>query len=166
MTELSDRFALPLLSAGQAQKELYHNESLALLDLLAHTAVVDHGIDTPPSMPSPGQCWIVGSAPTGAWAGHDGALAGWTGGGWRFIAARAGMTAWDIANGYWLHHDGSDWVEGVLPASSLNVGGVQVVGGQIGAIANPAGGSFIDAEARAAVTLILNALRTHGLIAT
>lgn len=166
MTDLSDRFALPLLSAGQAQKELYHNEALAVIDLLAQTAVEDHGIDTPPATPSPGQCWIVGPSPSGAWAGHAGALAGWTSGGWRFVSARAGMAAWDMAGGYWLHHDGSGWVAGDVAATSLYIGGLQVVGTQTGAIADPAGGSVVDAEARVAIDLVLTALRTHGLITT
>lgn len=166
MAELSDRLSLPLLSAGQAQKELYHNEALAILDLLGHAAVEDHGINTPPSTPSVGQCWVVGASPTGVWADHADAIAGWTSGGWRFIAPRAGMIVWDIGAGYWLHHDGSNWVIGALTASSLEIGGVQVVGSQSAAIPDPTGGSFIDAEARAAITLILNALRTHGMIAS
>jgi hypothetical protein len=165
MTELSDRFALPLLSAGQAQKELYHNEAIAAVDLLAHAAVEGHGLDTPPATPSPGQCWIVGPSPTGAWESHAASLAGWTSGGWRFVPARSGMAVWDISAGYWLHHDGSDWVAGDLPATRVRIGGVQVVGGQNAAIANPTGGSVIDIEARAAIVLMLNALRTHGLIA-
>ena len=166
MAELSDRLALPLLSAGQAQKELYHNEALATLDLLGHAAVEDHGINTPPSTPSAGQCWIVGTSPTGAWAGHANALAGWTGGGWRFVTPRAGMVVWDIGAGYSLHHDGSGWVNGALSVSSLNIGGIQVVGNQSAAIPAPTGGSVVDVEARAAMAMILDALRTHGLIAT
>jgi len=166
MTELSDRFALPLLSAGQAQKELYHNEALAALDLLVHTAVEEHGLDTPPSAPAAGQCWIVGPSPTGAWTGHVGALAGWTGGGWRFVAPRAGMVVWDAGSGYPLHHDGSGWVDGTLVASSLKIGGVQVVGSQQTAIPDPTGGGVVDGEARTAIGLILDVLRMHGLIDT
>lgn len=165
MPELSDRFALPLLNAGQAQKEIYHNEALAVLDLLAHAAVEDHDLDTPPSSPAPGQCWIVGASPTGAWAGQAGNMAGWTSGGWRFIESRAGMTVWDSGNGHWLHHDGSDWRAGVIAASAIEIGGVQVVGSQQGAIADPAGGSVIDTQARDTLTLVLSALRMHGLIA-
>jgi hypothetical protein len=165
MPEWSDRLALPLLSAGQAQKELYHNEALAVLDLLAHAAVEAHGLDTPPATPLVGQCWIVGSSPTGAWTGRAGALAGWTSGGWRFVPPRAGMAVWDVSDGYWLHHDGSDWVNGALTATRLNIAGIQVIGSQLAAIPDPTGGSEIDGEARATLVLVLNALRTHGLIA-
>lgn len=166
MVEYSDRFALPLLSAGQAQKELYHNEAIAALDLLGHASVISSGLSSPPSTPTLGQCWIVGASPTGAWSGHAHALAGWTGGGWRFVAPRAGMIVWDEANGYWIHHDGSGWVSGVLTASSLKIGGVQIVGNQIAAIADPTGGAVIDSEARTAIGFVLEALRAHGLIST
>src|SRR3546814_12942418 len=37
----------------------------------------------PPQTPAPGECWIVGDAPSGDWAGWAGALACWTHGGWR-----------------------------------------------------------------------------------
>lgn len=165
MTEQSDRYALPLLNAGQAQKELYHNEALAMLDMLTHATVEGHDIDTPPSAPSPGQCWIVGNTPSGAWTGHAGTLAGWTSGGWRFVPARAGMVAWDTGDGYWLHHDGSAWIAGAVPATSLTIGGLQVIGSRQGAIPDPTGGSLVDVEARSATASILAALRAHGLIA-
>lgn len=164
MPELSDRFALPLLNAGQAQKELHHNEALAILDVLTHASVEDHGIDTPPATPAVGQCWILGASPSGVWAGQAGTLAAWTSGGWRFIPPHIGMRVWDAGNGYWLHYDGSGWVAGVLTATAVEIGGVQVVGDQTGSISDPVGGSVEDAEARTAIGLILTALRTHGLI--
>jgi hypothetical protein len=51
-------------------------------------------------------------------------------------------------------------------AAGLVVDGNQVVAGQQAAIANPAGGVTIDLQSRAAINLILDALRAHGLIAT
>lgn len=51
-------------------------------------------------------------------------------------------------------------------ADFFKVDGTKVVGNQGAAIANPAGGATIDAEARTAIGLILAALRTHGLITT
>lgn len=87
------RFALPVLHIGQADKEQTHNEALALIDLAMGAVVEDVGVDVPPGDPQPGQCWIVGDAPSGAWAGNARAIAGWTAGGWRFVAARAGLSA-------------------------------------------------------------------------
>lgn len=143
------RWALPLLDAGQAQKEMRVNEALARLDLLAQASVVAVGVNTPPASPGEGQCWIVGTAPTGVWAGQGAALAGWTGGGWRFAAAREGMGVWSAADGAWAVRAGGQWRVGAVTA-----------------ISEPVGGTTVDVEARAALTQVLAALRGHGLIAS
>jgi hypothetical protein len=83
MGETSARLGLPFLAVGQAQKELTHNEALALIDLALHAGVEAVGTNVPPAAPVEGQAWIVGSAPSGAWTGRSQALAGWTPGGWR-----------------------------------------------------------------------------------
>jgi hypothetical protein len=44
------------------------------------------------------------------------------------------------------------------------IDGQQVVGSRAAAIASPADGATIDAEARAAIDRILASLRQHGLI--
>lgn len=165
MTEITPRLALPLLVPGQAQKEMFHNEALAALDLVVQASVAAIGINDPPATPALGACWIVGTAPTGAWAGQAGALAGWTAGGWRFVAASEGMAVWDQASGQVARRVGGAWLDGAVTASRIVVGGVQVVGAQRPAIAGPAVGSVIDAEARAAISSMLAALRAHGLIA-
>jgi hypothetical protein len=165
MTDTSARFALPLLQPGQAQKEMVHNEALVLVDAALHPVAQTVGDDAPPPAPEPGQCWIVGDAPTGDWAGEAGRIAAWTGGGWRFVVPTPGMTVWLIDAAVWALYDGSTWRAGTLPATALHIAGEQVVGARQGAIAEPAGGSAVDAEARAAVNAILAALRGHGLIA-
>ena len=58
------------------------------------------------------------------------------------------------------------WEIGSVRASSVLVGGQQVVGARGAAISSPTGGTIIDAEGRAAISSILTALRQHGLIAT
>ncbi|MBR0553901.1 DUF2793 domain-containing protein [Stakelama marina] len=161
----TDRLALPMLRAGKAQKEVSHNEALTLLDMLVQASVEAVGVDDPPASPQPGQCWIVGAAPNGAWAAHAGALACWTPGGWRFAAGRAGMRCWSLADGFAVRFDGDGWIAGDLAAARVVIGGNQVVGQQRPAIAEPAPGSNEDAEARAVIGDILVALRTHGLIA-
>ena len=57
-------------------------------------------------------------------------------------------------------------VDGRSLRTGLFVDGEQVVGTRAEAIASPAGGATVDAEARTAVSQILAALRTHGLIDT
>jgi hypothetical protein len=121
---------------------------------------------TPPANPTLGACYIVDEAATDAWTGKTGCVAGWTSGGWRFIDPADGMrlivrsTATEAA-----YRDGS-WELGAVRGSALLMGGEQVVGARMPAIASPAGGGVIDAEARAALGAILGAMRAHGLIET
>lgn len=162
--EDSARLALPLLAPGQAQKELWHNEALALLDIEVQATVEEIGRDVPPAAPEPGRCWIVGAAPTGAWIGHAGSIAGWTAGGWRFVAPRVGLAARHVPSGHEAVHDGTRWRTGDLRGVRLLIDGQQVIGPRTPAITVPIGGSTIDAELRTCVGTILNSLRNHGLI--
>ncbi|HEX6603816.1 MAG TPA: DUF2793 domain-containing protein [Sphingomicrobium sp.] len=159
------RLALPLLSAGQAQKEIYHNEALQLLDMLAAAAVEELPLATPPANPAIGACYIVADAATGPWATKDHCLACFTGGGWRFVEPSDGLAAFVRSEGLWGAYIGG-WEFGSVRAVSVVVGGQQVVGSRASAIASPAGGTTIDSEARTAIGQILSALRSHGLIDT
>ena len=164
--EITARLALPLLQAGQAQKEMTHNEALARLDLAVQARVETMGLNDPPADPGAGDCWTVGPAPTGAWAGNAGALAGWTGDGWRFVAAAEGMTVWVADRAIAARYIGGGWVAGDLAGDQVSIEGVKVVGAQAAAIADPAGGTTVDAEARTTIGAILSILRGHGLIAS
>lgn len=165
MTSTSARHRLPLLMPGQAQKEMFHNESLAAIDALLHAFVESVGETAPPSLPGSGQCWIVGATPTGDWAGHGHALASWTDAGWRFQAPIPGLCVTVAATGTQARWDGEAWQIGEVRAKSVMIDGVRVVGPRRGAIVEPTGGATIDVEARGAVSAILAALRGHGLIA-
>ena len=164
MTDTTARFALPLILPGQAQKEAFHNEALALLDAAIHACVAGAPMDEPPADPTPGESWIVDSGAVGAWAGKAGNLATWTAGGWRFTMPVPGMTVWNIDAGYRLHWSGTAWSEGEWPVSTLVIDGQQVVGPRLETVPSPSGGTIIDTEARGAVEAIIVALRTHGLI--
>tara|TARA_B100000678_G_scaffold173937_1_gene145120 strand:+ start:492 stop:998 length:507 start_codon:yes stop_codon:yes gene_type:complete len=163
--EHTDRLGLPLLWAGQAQKELFHNEALTLIDIGVQASVVAVGVSDPPSDPQHGACWIVGPLGRGAWEGQDQALAGWTGGGWRFIAAREGMMVWSKADGMTARYRSGQWQVGEVTARSVSIGGYQVLGEREAAILDPVGGEIVDGEAREALKSVLLALRAHGLIA-
>jgi len=163
--DVSARLALPMLHPGQAQKELYHNEALALLDMIVQPAVISLGVNTPPPAPAAGACWIIGEAPTGLWAGKARQLAGWTISGWRFVVPVDGMNVWLLDQQLSARYVSGNWIIGDVRASRLLIGGQQLVGARLAAIGNPAGGSSIDIEARATLIAVLGALRTHGLIA-
>ena len=144
MTDTTPRHLLPLLAAGQAQKEITHNEALLLIDVLIGGTVDAVGTDTPPEPRSVGQAWIVGAAPTADWVGHQHRLVAWTLGGWRSLALPPGATVRDAAGRLWLRSDGG-WVG---PAT----------------VAAPDGGSTVDAEARAAIAALRDCLSKYGMI--
>lgn len=160
------RLAMPLLVAGQSQKELHHNEALLLADLLLCPVVEGMPSPTPPPSPVPGQCFIVGAAATGDWTGHDGKVAGWTEAGWLFTDVPEGSVFRNRTSGSDLVKTGGAWEAGVLHASEVRVGGLAVLKGQQASIAPPTGGTTVDSQSRSTIASILAALRAHGLIAT
>lgn len=160
----TDRLALPLLLAGQAQKEVTHNEALLRLDIAAVPAVQSADIAVPPGAPVGGQCWIVAAGASGAWAGREGDIAGWTSGGWRFVQPLPGMALWVEDRGHRMMWRGG-WTEGAVRADGIYRDGVKVLGSQGDAIAAPLGGSIVDVESRVAINAILSMLHLHGLIA-
>lgn len=164
--EATERLLLPMLIAGQAQKEIYHNEALHLLDALVAGAVEGPPQDDPPASPSSGQCYIVGGSPSGEWSQYPNNVAVFSGAGWRFIAPVAGMSLLVKTSGTLATYGSAGWEVGTVRASRVIVDGDQVIGPRGEAIASPAGGSVIDAEARLAVEGVLSVLREHGLIAT
>lgn len=164
--EATPRWELPQLFAGQAQKEMFHNEALTRIDMLLHGQVESADLSVPPTSPAQGQCWIVAADAVGAWAGRDGALASWTEGGWRFVTPAAGLALWVADRGHELRHDGSQWQDGALREDGLYVAGTRSVGERQAAIAAPGGGTTIDSEARGVINAILAVMRSHGLIAS
>lgn len=163
--EYSQRLALPFIVPGQSQKELFHNEALQVLDTIVAAAVEEGPRNDPPAAPVAGSCFIVGTAPTGEWSGHASALAAFSPAGWRFIRPAEGLQVWMKSTSTWAAYHSAAWELGAMRASQLMIGGQQVVGPRSGAIADAAAGSNVDAEARAAISAILAAMRQHGLIA-
>ena len=160
------RLVLPFIVPGQAQKELFHNEALQVLDAVVSAAVEGLPLATPPVSPAVGSCYIVGASPTGAWSGQANKLAAFTSGGWRFVAPFDGLAAVVRSSGSTAVHRNAAWEIGKLRGSEVAIDGVKVVGARRAAIAAPAGGSTADLEARAAIGAILAAMRGHGLIET
>lgn len=139
-------FDLPMLYAAQAQKELTHNEALVVIDALLGGCV--EGVDSDPGTvdAEEGRAWIVGASPADAWEGRESHIAISTAGGWRFAPPLEGMRIYDRAGGVMRRFDGGEWL------------GAE-------AIAGPAGGAVVDAEARTVLTALLAVLREFGLVA-
>ncbi len=163
MSDATTRLALPFIQPGQAQKELFHNEALARIDLALHAAVEGAALAAPPADPAEGQCWIVAGGATGAWTGMDGSIAGWTSGGWRFLAPVPGLAVWNKVSGLRIQWLGNAWNKGEVAGASILVGGKKVVGERQPAVPSPSGGTVIDQEARAAIAAIIATLKSHGL---
>lgn len=162
--DVTTRLEMPLLAAGQAQKELWHNEALQIVDVLVAGSVEDAPSNDPPISPSDGAVYIVGSQPTGLWEAHADHLAAYGSGGWRFILPAIGTQMLVKSGGVIASYRAAGWELGILRGSSLVIGDSQVVGPQADAIDDVAGGTTVDFEARSTLGAILAVLRQHGLI--
>ena len=120
---------------------------------------------TPPASPVIGQCFLVGAGATGAWAGQDGALAGFSEGGWRFVPPTDGVAVLVRSSGETMLRRAGAWETGIARIREVRVNGQTVVRDRQAAVAGPTGGATVDAEARSAIAGVLAALRAHGLIA-
>lgn len=141
----SPRFALPLLFAGQAQKEAFVNEALSLIDGLLHCAVEGEAA-VPPGSPVEGTAWLIAASASGEWSGRTGQLALRQAGQWLFVAPRNGMRTLNKASGQELRVVGGSWSGAIAPATAT-------------------GGSVVDAEARAMLAALIAALRQSGVFA-
>ncbi len=101
---------LPYIAAAQAQKHVTHNEAIRALDAVVQIAVLDRDLSAPPASPTDGDRYIVAANATGAWAGHDNAVAAWQDGAWVFYAPREGWLAWVSDEDSLVAWDGAAWV--------------------------------------------------------
>lgn len=137
------RFDLPLLFAGQAQKENFVNEMAARVDSLLHLAIEGEQAASPAS-PVDGQAWLVASGATGDWTGQTGKIAARQAGNWLYAAPRDGMKLLNRATGQEIRFSGG-WKVAMRPSV-------------------PSTGAVIDSEARSAISAILTALTTAGIV--
>lgn len=141
-TTATPRFGLPLLFAGQAQKEFYVNEAHSLTDVLLHCACQGETA-APPAAPSEGDTWLVAPGASGDWTGHDGKVAAFQSGTWLFVPPNDGMNVFDRSTGQILLYK-NGWQRPTAPQE-------------------PTGGSAVDPEARAAISALVASLRQAGI---
>lgn len=144
------RLALPLLAAGQSQKDVTHNDALLALDRLVALVVASRSTAPPPPSPATGECHIVPAMGMAAWGHPAGTLMHWQGSGWLAQAPRDGQMAL-IADEAVLLVYADSWQLLRRVAASV-------------APALPSGGATVDSEARTAFALLLAALEHQGLL--
>lgn len=125
----TNRLALPLLAASQAQKHVTVNEALKLLDAIIQAGVIDKDLTAPPGSPAEGDIHIVGASATGAWAGKANDLAIYQDGAWVFVTPLNGFIAF-VADENTLYVFNSGWTSlaGILGASYLPIVGGTLTG--------------------------------------
>lgn len=136
------RLGMPLLFAGQAQKEVTVNEALTRIDLLLHGSIEGER-SFPPEAPEVGSLWLVAADAQHEWLNRSGELAGWSEGGWRFAQPRAGMKLYDKEKGVFRLFT-QRWELFSAPAI-------------------PAGGDIVDSEARDAIVQLFSILAKLGI---
>ena len=103
--------ALPFIDAAQAQKHVTHNEALGILDIEIQMSVIARNTLVPPAVPLEGMRYLLGTAATGAFAGHDGAVAAFQDGVWRFLVPAKGWRSYVESENIFLIFDGATWFD-------------------------------------------------------
>ncbi len=134
---------LPLLIAGQAQKEFFVNQALCILDAL-YVRAVKASLPAPPATAADGDCFRVMSPASQAWAGREDQVAVMIGGAWHFIGAREGMQMFDQTAGHTLMF-ATQWERARAPGL-------------------PTGGTVVDSEARTAIRSLIQSLQGIGIL--
>lgn len=137
-------FDLPLLLSGQAQKEFFLNQSLAIVDAVS-TGTVVSTTAMPPSDAEEGQCFLIASGATGDWTGRSGQLAIRIAGSWHFVDPVEGMEVYD-QSAQQKRIFKTQWSQVSQPVEAQ-------------------GGSVVDVEARALLGELISALRSLGIFA-
>lgn len=130
------------LSNGASQALVVNTGGYSILDQMVDRTVKSRGVNSPPSTPADGDSYIVGTSPTGLWAGKSNQIAYWrnSSGVWQFIVPLEGWTVRvqddDDANGIPKEYGytGAAWVrpEGAL-TNPMTAAGDLIRGGTSGA---------------------------------
>lgn len=158
------RLGLPLIAAGQSQKDVTHNEAVLALDRMVALAVVSRTQMSPPVAAAAGEIQIVPPGGESDWGQPAGSLMQWQGAGWQVQAPRDGQLALLQDEAVLLVHN-QGW-QALFPVSGLLIGGRSVLAATPVSVAPPTGGTTVDMEARAVLSALLSTLVQQGILAT
>lgn len=98
---------IPLVPENVVDPAAGINLALVAIDAMLQLGVVSVGTNAPPGSPAEGDRYIVGTAPTGAWATHANQLARFEQAAWKFYTARY---AFSLANSrMYARNSGGTW---------------------------------------------------------
>ncbi len=118
MSDNTTHLTLPYVANKQAQRHIFHDEAMRILDALVMLSVIDRDLTAPPGSPAEGDRYLVKATGTGAFAGKDNRIAHFSDGGWFFYAPSKGWLCHVADEGALLAWDGSAW----QPALSVIAG--------------------------------------------
>lgn len=145
------RLAIPLIAAGQSQKDVTHNEAVLALERLTALSVVSDTAVSPPASPADGGVWIVPAAGVAGWGQAAGTLMHRDQEAWLAVPPQRGQMAFVSDSARLVVHAGGRW-------KTVR----QMDAPQQPAL--PVGGAIVDAEARAMLAAIMDILALHGLV--
>ena len=115
------RLGLPFLQAGQALKNITHNEALQRLDVGLYLFCTNMAAGHLPSNPVEGQAHIISQSPDTTLTERKGQIAVFMSGNWIWFIPRAGWVVWDTAGETLRIFDGSTWVSPVSEMDHENL---------------------------------------------
>lgn len=143
LSDSTPNYGMPMLFAGQAQKEFMINKSLSILDAIMPSSIIE-SLSAPPNTWTDGSAYRVTATATEGWATKEDMIAIAVAGSWHFLPPYPGMRVFDQAADCMLLYR-SAWQFAVEPTA-------------------PSSGAVVDDQARAAILQIVAALRDLGLL--
>lgn len=121
------RLNLPFLQAGQALKNITHNEALQRLDSGLYLSCSDMAAQSLPHDPTEDRVVLISQTPEAVLAEHIGHIAIFISGHWIWFAPKSGWSLWDEAEQSLRIFNGTVWVNAMpetlpdkLPQLGLN----------------------------------------------
>lgn len=114
------RLGLTLMEEGQSNGDVTFNEALHILDVLVQGGIKDRHLTAPPGGAATGDCYLVATGGTGAWAGHDGHFAVTLDAGvsWVFVTPVERYLFWVDDENLFTVYDGSAWRSFIKPQTT------------------------------------------------
>lgn len=119
----SNRLGITELAETQNNRSVTVNEAIAKLEAGAfYFPAKSVGDNAPPGSPAEGDLYIVGTAGTGAFSGHNEQIAVYYNAAWLFLPALEGALAYAQDDNSYYRYDGADWVTEAMGSSVSPIG--------------------------------------------